>query len=247
MSEKCNLGSLAVYYNDYELTERQLSKRYNGLEFSHRLFRVSIDFTKNLSGLDIGKLLIEHCEIISRERNPVTIFVDNISVFDSLDLENRREAGQLLADLNRLKKMYHGFTIVILAHTPKVEKGPILKEHLAGSKQLTNLIDGLVGFARAESDDNLFYMKQLKQRDASIEFNYENVITFYIDKKDSHLIPVFNGYGFENHLLKTPKDKARKERNEIILNKYQGGISMEALAKEFNLSRQGIYKIIKNG
>ena len=171
-------------------------------------------------------------------------FVDNISLFDRLNLENRQEAGRLLAELNRLKKMYPGFTIILIAHTPKIEKGPILKEHLAGSKQLTNLIDGLVGFGRAETDDNLFYIKQLKQRDGIFEYNHEKVITFYIDSSKGYLIPVFNWYNLEQKLLQTPKDKERKERDESIKTKYEEGFKVSELAKEFELSRQYIHRII---
>jgi hypothetical protein len=61
-----------VYYNDYELTERQLSKRYEGLEFSDRLKRISIDFTKNLEGINIGKLLIKDCERKQLEKHIIT-------------------------------------------------------------------------------------------------------------------------------------------------------------------------------
>ena len=242
-----NVSRHPVFYSDYELTERQLFKRYGNFLFSDNLYRISVDFTQNLGGVDIGKLLIKDCERLAFEHEQVTIFIDNISVFDTLDLENRQEAGQLLANLNRIKKLHPGFTIIILAHTPKVERGPIFKQHLAGSKQLTNLIDSVIGFARAESDENLFYIKQLKQRDGIIEYNFEKVITFYIDRIDNHLVPVFNGFGYENNLLQTPKDKERKERNETILTKSQCGISAGALAKEFHLSRDMVHKIIRQG
>lgn len=236
-----------VYYNDYELTERQLYKRYPKFQFPDNLYRISVDLTQNLAGVDIGKLLISHCERLAKDHDQVTIFVDNISVFDSLDLENRQEAGQLLAHLNRLKKLHPGFTIIILAHMPKVIKGPILKEHLAGSKQLTNLIDSVVGFAKSEIDDNSYYMKQLKQRDAIMQYNFDNVITFYIDKINEVLTPVFNGYNTENELLQTPRDKELRERNERIISKSQGYIKAEALAKEFQLSPNMIRKIIRGG
>lgn len=48
-----------------------------------------------------------------------------------------------------------------------------------------------------------------------------------------------------NHPGNIPKDKERKERNELIISKNQAGISVQALANEFNLTRDSIYKILK--
>jgi len=235
-----------VFYFDLELTDRQLAKRYSDFNFSGLLTRVTIDQSLIKESENVGELLVKNCEQLACKYDQCTVFIDNISVFDSLDLENRRDAVKLLADFNRIKKINPGFTIIILAHTPKVASGPILKEHLAGSKMLTNLIDSVIGFARAESDQGVFYIKQLKQRDAAIEYHYENVICFYIENQDNHLAPIFNGFGYEKNLLETPKDKERKDRNERILSKHQGGIAVTALAKEFKLSKMQVHRIINS-
>jgi hypothetical protein len=235
-----------VIYHDYELTDRQLAARFNGFPFSENLIRGNIDYTMNLDDYDIGDLLIREIEGYAKEHSKVTVFVDNISVFDNLNLEDRREAGKLLRALNKLKKLYTGLTIVILAHTPKLEPyKPILKDHLAGSKQLQNLIDGIVGFGKAGSDHSLYYIKQLKQRGDKIEFHYENVITFCLASIESYILPQFRGYGFENELLQTPKEEQRKLRNKAIYEKYCEGVTPTQLAEDSGLSRQYIHKIIK--
>ena len=236
-----------VIYQDLELTPRQLAKRFSGYAFSPNLIRGSLDLSIDLSGADIGEILINEIQEAAKKYERVTYLIDNISVFDALDLENRREAGKLLSRLNSLKKQYPGLTIILFAHSPKIQGiGPLLKEHLAGSKQLSNLIDCLIGLQKARYKRDIFYIKQLKQRDFSIRYGFDNCISFKIDRvyNSSYVLPIFQGYASEKKLLANPEDM---ERAEEIKSLREDGLTLKEIGEKFGLSKVRIGQILKSG
>ena len=139
--------------------------------------------------------------------------------------------------------------MLVVGHTPKRDFTKILtSSDLAGSKQLTNLVDTLIALNKLPKDDNLRYLKHVKCRDGVSSNGTKNVALFTIAKRyDGFLRLVFDGHGNEFDLLniETEKKQSAVLKNAIdFLKEYLAdgkehrSTECQEKAKEHNISYQ---------
>ena len=147
--------------------------------------------------------------------------------------------------LMALKKKY-GLSILVLAHTPKrCLSNPITQNDLAGSKKLYNFFDSVFAIGKSAKDSDLRYIKQLKVRYGNYTYDADNVIVSAIEKTGSFLQFVNIGYATEKEHLKEPSDKDLSQETENIKQLAGQGKSIREIAKELNISKSKVGRILK--
>jgi hypothetical protein len=136
--------------------------------------------------------------------------------------------------LIELKKKYN-LSIMILAHTPKRDLSqPITRNHLQGSKHLSNLTDSIFTIGESQIDSKARYLKQIKSRSSEMIYDSNNVVECRLHQPYNFVLFEFMGFGTENeHLkVKTKADKSELEDNVAELLATEPGISAYAIAKK---------------
>ena len=155
--------SYKVLYFDFELSDKQFQLRYtdnqgNLHHFPPTLYRVSLE-PDNLANLDIP---FEDAVIRDIEKAAVAceaniIIIDNISIL-CMQMEKGEDAAKLVQNLRALKNKY-GFSILIIAHTPKRDMSRIITQNdLAGSKKLFNFIDSCFALGTSAQGNSIHYL-----------------------------------------------------------------------------------------
>ena len=114
------------------------------------------------------------------------IFIDNLLAIGTMGggIETTKEVAPLIQGLMSLKKS-RGYTIILLHHTPKRNrKDPLTRNDLAGSSNLSNLVDSCIGINKSYYDkkESSRYLKQVKApRQGRIVYGEGNVIPCKID------------------------------------------------------------------
>ena len=139
---------------------------------------------------------------------------------------------------------------MILAHTPKVLPGsPIINNHLAGSKHLSNLADSMSTIGTSSTDKNIKYIKSVKCRSTGKEFDANNVILVKQEKVGSFLKFNYLEQGNEYQLVKDPMKIKEEENAEEINNEviylHQQGLSCRNIADQMNLTKSKVDRIIQ--
>ena len=210
------LGKTTVVYYDFEMQDRQFSKRYTAEENS-----IPYTFPDNLyiENPNIGQMVRENNKIKREDLifgkieedilmlDPKVVIIDNISCLNSSSAQDANIAMDIITRLNDLKLTYK-ISILVLAHTPKVQEGlPLTKNHLAGSKKLSDLADSIsaIGSSAKESESDIRYIKQLKCRMDEMKYETNNVIVFSLSKDYNFLKFKFEEYGNEFDLIRDPQ------------------------------------------
>ena len=136
-----------------------------------------------------------------------------------------------------------GISVLVLAHVPKIDTSkPITKNHIAGSKVFSDLIDSAFAIGKSAKDENLRYLKQVKVRSFPEELT-DRVLVMEKVKKDNG----FLGFDFSffdkemNHL-----NVGDNTQEEDILYKYREGKSERTIAEELNISRHKVRKALES-
>ena len=188
-----------VLYFDFELTEKQFQLRYTNEKeslymFPNKLYRVEADPEKiNLDNFEdevIGKI-----EGLAKKYNAKIFIIDNITWLCA-SAEDGEMACKLMKRLMVLKKK-NGFSILVLAHTPKRDMSkPITQNDLAGSKQIQNFFDASFAIGFSIWGDNYRYIKEVKpSRFSKKTYGANNVINAVINKSDDGFTH-FNTIGY---------------------------------------------------
>ena len=251
-----------VLYFDFELTDKQFEVRYSGINgehypFNEEFYRAEIDpdaIAPDIAFEDYLQISIEQAIIKTNSR---VLIIDNITYLKN-ENEKARDALPLMKNLKSLKNKYN-LSILALAHTPKREQQkPISKNDLQGSKMLMNFCDSSFALGDSTADKSFRYIKQIKARNCSIEFDTQNVGVFEITKPDNFLHFNFLGFGNEYAHLKSQSEEEIEEFEEKVRDKMQAnpGISAYAIAKElcpdmsklksYNVKVSRVMKRIKN-
>ena len=240
---------MKVLYFDFELSDKQFQLRYtdeNGVlnQFPDNLYRVEIDRDAlDVSGVfeDAGMDNIEQAAI---QTGAKVLIVDNLTYLCAAS-EKGDLAGRLMIRLMSLKKKYD-ITMLILAHTPKrLLTNPITQNDLAGSKKIFNFFDSVFAIGKSAKDENLRYIKQIKVRYGSFTYDSNNVIVSTIEKVGAFLQFVNIGYATEKEHLKEPSEKDVSQMIENIKQLRARGKSIREIAKELNISKTRVGKIVK--
>lgn len=238
-----------VLYFDFELSDKQFQLRYTDEDtnqlfaFPETLYRVELNPEKIITNSNFEDAIIGNIEFAAIETGAKVLIIDNLTYL-CIAAEKGDLAGSLMIRLMALKKKY-GFSILILAHTPKrILSNPITQNDLAGSKKLYNFFDSVFAIGKSAKDSNLRYIKQLKVRHGSFTYDSDNVIVYSIDKIDAFTKFVFVEYSEERQHLNEMSfdDKTNLENN--IKELHQAGNSVRKIADKLNVSKSKVNRII---
>lgn len=237
-----------VLYFDFELSDKQFQLRYsdekgNLNQFPDNLYRVEIN-RESLDTTNFEEVVIENIEQTALQTGAKVLIIDNLTYL-CIASEKGDAAGLLMFRLMALKKKY-GLSILVLAHTPKrCLSNPITQNDLAGSKKLYNFFDSVFAIGKSAKDSDLRYIKQLKVRYGNYTYDADNVIVSAIEKTGSFLQFVNIGYATEKEHLKEPSDKDLSQETENIKQLAGQGKSIREIAKELNISKSKVGRILK--
>lgn len=187
---ECN--KLKVAYLDWELSAMQIMSRYtdekgNIYDFDKDFIRIEKNYEyKFETGESFEKLLRNDIESQVKEHKPDVLIIDNLSVLRS-GTESAKEALPLMHFLNNLK-VEHNLSIMVVGHTPKKDLyTSINMNHLQGSAQISNALDGCFAIGKVQGKANGRYIIELKQRNAQVKYHSENVIECELEKPSDFL------------------------------------------------------------
>ena len=149
------------------------------------------------------------------------LFSKNLQSKKSGDFQNGKIQRLKFYLLIKLKKS-GGYTIVAIHHTPKRNrKDPLTRNDLAGSSNLSNLVDCCIGIGKStyKGDESSRYIKQVKPpRQGKIVYGDSNVITCRIE----HIRPNFVGFkrielNEENAEYKYESNHIKSYSNDLLM------------------------------
>ena len=237
-----------VLYFDFELSDKQFQLRYsdeqgNLNKFPDNLYRVEIN-RESLDVANFEEAIIGNIEQAALQTGAKVLIIDNLTYL-CIASEKGDVAGALMFRLMALKKKY-GLSMLILAHTPKrCLSNPITQNDLAGSKKLYNFFDSVFAIGKSAKDSNLRYIKQLKVRYGNYTYDSDNVIVAAIEKVGTFLQFVNIGYATEKEHLKEPSEKDVSQEIENVKLLSGQGKSIRDMAKELNISKSKVGRILK--
>lgn len=252
---KNNTPPQKVLFYDFELSDRQYTDRYtskNGLapySFSDNLIIDNMDMVsliKNNSKLEISEIVYKKIKKDIVKHGAQVVFVDNITFLSGGLTHKGDVARDIMLKLIDLKIQYK-VSILVLAHTPKVQSECITINHLAGSKQFANLADCVFTMGQSVNDIHIKYLKQVKaSRSAEFKYDSSNVLVCEMEKIDPVLTFTHNGFSKEYLHLSTKEQNKETLRTEIVKLKDQGksfreiaeivGISKSQVEREYKIA-----------
>ena len=248
-------GPQKVLYFDFELSDRQFTKRYsetdgerylNPYSFHPNFIRYEKQSAAPPDGQTMTDFYLDSTEKEVQEQDAKVVIIDNITWINSR-LEKAADAGPFMQRLNDIKKD-NDLSILLIAHTPKRSAGEELSiNDLQGSAMLMNFMDSAFAIGASKQDPALRYIKQVKVRDAEHVYNSENVVTCYLEKAGNFLGYRFEEFGEERHHTRTPSDDELNDLDRKIIDLYeetQG--SYREIAKELRTSKSKVSRVLKD-
>lgn len=241
-------NSKKVLYFDFELSDKQFQLRYTGddgtlNQFPKDLYRVEIN--RDALGSDnFEDTIIRNIEDAAVMTGAKVMIIDNLTYL-CLASEKGDAAALLMMRLMNLKKKYD-LSILVLAHTPKRPlTNPITQNDLAGSKKLYNFFDSVFAIGKSAVDNRLRYIKQVKCRYGSFEYDADNVIICEIIKDGSFTQFAQTGFATEKEHLKEPSDSDRADMIATVKRLHAEGKTQRQIKEETGLSLGSVNNYIK--
>jgi len=233
-----------VMYFDFELSEKQFQLRYTNdvtgelFVFPSKLYRVDLNCAQ-LDPNTFEDIVVEEILNLALKRATKILIIDNLTYLCST-MEKAEAAGTLMQRLVSIKKQY-GFSILVLAHTPKRNLWEVLNEnHLAGSKRLYNMFDSCFAIGKSALGEELRYIKQLKVRWGKKTYGEGNVLVAQIEKIGSFLQFVEKGNASEYEHLKMSNEEAKEQISKTIIELKEKGKSFREIAKQLNMKKSTV-------
>lgn len=259
LSDCCGMtneaGKQTVLYYDFELSDRMFFQRYSNVE-TKKTHRFSNDFYRVLlvsNGLEtpetFEKQLFQAIEKDILETGASVIIVDNIT---ALTMKTASDADTALLLMKQLKRfqMEKGLSILVLAHTTKIPSGlPIQLNHMGGSKHLSNFADSVFTIGRCAESESHRYLKQLKVRNAEMEYGQQHVLMLEKVKELEFLGFKFVEFANERDLLaESETDEQKKELRRQVLELHKAGLGLtrREIAEKLGTSKSSVDRYIKN-
>ncbi|RLD86128.1 MAG: LuxR family transcriptional regulator [Bacteroidetes bacterium] len=248
------LKNNSVLYLDCELSDKQFEMRYSDhgkfhYQFSENFLRSEIDSEKLINTKEktsFEEQLIESIEQGIKENSTRLLIIDNLTYLSS-ENEKAKDALPLMKHLKGLKSKYN-LSILILGHTPKRDlTKPLSKNDLSGSKMLINFCDSAFAIGESTQGSSIRYLKQIKVRNTSINYDKDNVIVFSIEKSSHFLKFEFMGFGAEyEHLKHISSEAKEKLDNEIVeLKKEKPHLNNSELAKRLGTYKMKVWRVLE--
>ena len=135
----------------------------------------------------------EYIKYKAEVSNSKIVIIDNLfALISQGGIESTKEVAPLIKELHKLKRS-KGWTVILIHHTPKRGNDPLTRNDLAGSSNLSNLVDGVIGIGKSvyDGDEHSRYIKQIKPtRFSASVYGETNVITC----KTARIFPNFTGF-----------------------------------------------------
>ena len=230
-----------VLYADFEMTQRQLSLRYESPDFPSTFFRADMDGNHPADDVPKG---IETAAVATLAE---VVFIDNITAL-SQSLDKGADAGSLMASLNALKKKYN-WTLIVLNHVPKMFSGavPLSLSAIQGSAKLNQLIDDAVGLGQSHKDGSLVYVKQCKWRNGEVVLDADNVALYERAKNgEGNLCFTFRGFDTEAAHLETTSTNEREGLKARVKELSSRGMKQQDIAKECGITQSKVSRLLNS-
>jgi KaiC/GvpD/RAD55 family RecA-like ATPase len=278
-----------VIYIDFELRANQFAMRYartgeDGVrcgpfyEFSRNLIRSELKWNGEVTnGYDgFSDMLFTSLINAIHDLDARAVIIDNITFLDRASTSNSNTALFIMRALQQLKRD-EDVSVLVLAHTPKrAEWSPVTELDLQGSINLANFADSVFAVARSRVAPELRYLKQVKARSGTLEYDATRVPLFALEKYDLHSAmrsgPPFaadsrdeetrNFLGFrfvefaveEEHLEQDARGSATASRSLMRRRSAirearklaAGGKSNRAIAVELAIPRSTVQRYLRN-
>jgi len=237
-----------ILYFDFELSDKQFENRYSidfeqHYSFDKNFIRVEINPDAEIPK-NFENFLNDSMELSIIETGAKILIIDNLTYLKS-ENEKAKDALPLMKHLKALKTKY-GLSILALAHTPKRDLSKaITRNDLQGSKMLINFCDSSFSIGESNTDKNLRYLKQIKQRNTEQIYDAENVCLCQIYKPSNFLLFEFVSFGKEWEYLKQHNDTDRENTIEKVKELRQQGKSQRAISAELGVSVGAVNKYLK--
>ncbi len=239
-----------LLYLDCELSEKQFQLRYTddvtGVRhrFPDQMYRAEID-SMRLDLKDYEDHILHNIEEAAIKMETNCIIIDNLTYLCNSS-DKGVDAGLFMMKLMQLKKK-HGWSILIIAHTPKRSlSSPITQNDLAGSKKLYNFFDSVFAMGQSAKDDRLRYVKQLKVRAGAYRYGDNNVLVYEIEKTNGFLHFELKGFSSEKEHLKEQTDRDTANIENEVSTLHQEGKSVREIASLLGLSKSKVGRILQH-
>jgi predicted ATP-dependent serine protease len=231
-----------VLYVDFEMSGEQIAYRYSHKTENDRIVYQHNENLKILKfdsrGFADKTLYIKGIEEYIFKSGIKIVFIDNMSNI-SMKGEDADSSTNVMNMLKDMQEKY-GLTLIILAHTPKIDGLAIKTEDmLKGSSNFANFAESIFCISETTKDNAIRYLKQFKNRFGDKEFGEEKVIEIEFKKKlDGNKGFVFSGYFNENNeISQSNKDKKEALIAEIInMIQRNKGIGTYEVAKRLHIN-----------
>lgn len=233
-----------ILYFDFELSNKQIQKRYsinfeNDYLFDDNFIRVKIDVTKMPDGVIFENYLISEMEKYIVNSNVKIIIIDNLTYLRG-DVEHAKDALPFMKTLNSLKEV-HNLSILVLAHSPKrSEYNPITTRDLSGSSALSQFCDSCFAIGKSVKEPKTRYIKQLKERYTEELYGGDNVIVCSLEQPNNYLHFKHTGYGSEQDFLQNKTDAEKSNRIELSKSMSKEGKSLRTIGDELGVSQETV-------
>ena len=242
-----------VLYFDFELSGKQLQKRYSkdfkdDYVFDDNFIRVKIESSNaNISESNsYDNYLIAEIEKYIVKSTIKIIVIDNLTYLKG-SVEKAQDALPFMKKLNNLKKLY-GLSILVLAHSNKASMASphsLTISDLSGSSAISQFCDSCFAIGKSTKEAKTRYIKQIKQRYTENVYGEENVIVCKLDQPGNHLCFSFICFGRESDYIQNMFDSERVNSINIAKNLKDEGKSYRDIAKEFGVSHTAVENWLK--
>lgn len=236
-----------VLYFDFELSEKQFQLRFtdeqgNLHHFPSTLYRVQPDMNL-IASIDepFEDALMRNIENAAVETKARILIIDNISIL-CMQMEKGKDSAALVQRLRTLKNKY-GFSILIIAHTPKRNMSmPITQNDLAGSKKLFNFIDSCFAIGLSAQGGNMRYVKQVKVRNCEMRYGGDNVMVCHIEKVGTMVQFINMGTAPEHDHLRMVNREEQVQEARLL---SASGLSLRDIASRMGVSKSTVDRMLR--
>lgn len=236
-----------VLYFDFELSEKQFQLRFtdeqgNLHHFPSTLYRVQPDMNL-IASIDepFEDALTRNIENAAVETKARILIIDNISIL-CMQMEKGEDSAALVQRLRTLKNKY-GFSILIIAHTPKRNMSmPITQNDLAGSKKLFNFIDSCFAIGLSAQGGNMRYVKQVKVRNCEMRYGGDNVMVCHIEKVGTMVQFINMGTAPEHEHLRMFNREEQVQEARLL---SASGLSLRDIASRMGVSKSTVDRMLR--
>ena len=236
-----------VLYFDFELSEKQFQLRFtdeqgNLHHFPSTLYRVQPDMNL-IASIDepFEDALMRNIENAAVETKARILIIDNISIL-CMQMEKGEDSAALVQRLRTLKNKY-GFSILIIAHTPKRNMSmPITQNDLTGSKKLFNFIDSCFAIGLSAQGGNMRYVKQVKVRNCEMRYGGDNVMVCHIEKVGTMVQFINMGTAPEHDHLRMVNREEQVQEARLL---SASGLSLRDIASRMGVSKSTVDRMLR--